>query len=107
MSGEDKRRLERFNLGLSSQISVGTGLDQEIINILTRDISSDGAYFHTEVPLPVGTAVKIDLIISLDELKKIESRKALIKVSGEVVRSENKGMAICFEKDYKIMPIDD
>jgi hypothetical protein len=107
MPGEDKRRLERFNLGLPSQVSVGTGLDQEIIDLFTRDISSDGAYFHTDAPLPVGTAVKIDLIISLDELKKIESRKALIKVSGEVVRSENKGMAICFEKDYKIIPIDD
>jgi len=107
MSGEDKRRLERFNLELPSQVSVVTGLDQQIIDLLTRDISSDGAYFHTEVPLPVGTAVKIDLIISLDELKKIESRKALIKVSGEVVRSENKGMAICFNNYYKIIPIDD
>lgn len=107
MSGEDKRRLERFNLGLPSQISVGTGPDQQNIDLFTRDISSGGAYFHTEAPLPVGTVVKIDLVISLDELKKIESRKALIKVSGEVVRSENKGMAICFEKDYKIIPIDD
>ena len=107
MSGADKRRLERFNLGLPSQISVGTGRDQQNIDLFTRDISSGGAYFHTEVPLPVGTTVKIDLVISLDELKKIESRKALIKVSGEVVRSENEGMAICFSKDYKITPIDD
>ncbi len=107
MSGADNRRLERFNLGLPSQILVGVGRDQQIIDLFTRDISSDGAFFHTEIPLPVGTAVKIDLVISLEELKKIESRKALIKVSGEVVRSEDKGMAICFDKDYKITPIDD
>jgi hypothetical protein len=107
MSGDDRRRLERFNLGLPSQLSVDSGPNQQVLDLLTRDISSDGAYFHTELPLPIGTEVKIDLIISLDELKKLESRKALIKVSGEVVRSEKNGMAICFDKDYKITPIDD
>ena len=107
MSLEEKRMLERFNLGLPSQLTVGEGEDQQIHDLLTRDISSDGAYFHTDLPLPVGTFVRIDLVISLDELKKLESRKTLIKVSGSVIRSEEKGMAVGFDKDYHIRPISD
>jgi len=101
----DKRRLERFDLELPATIELLTS-DQEksLVNLLTANISSGGAYFHTPQPLPKGTQVKIDLVLPLDKLRKLkdEHKQAYIKVTGTVLRSESEGMAICFEEDYQI-----
>jgi len=101
----DKRRLERFDLELPATIELMTS-DQEksLVNLLTTNISSGGAYFYTPQPLPKGTQVKIDLVLPLDKLRKLkdECKQAYIKVTGTVLRSESEGMAICFEEDYQI-----
>ena len=101
----DKRRLERFDLELPATIELLTS-DQEksLVNLLTTNISSGGAYFHTTQPLPKGTQVKIDLVLPLDKLRKLkdECKQAYIKVTGTVLRSGLEGMAICFEEDYQI-----
>lgn len=105
---ENSRRLQRYSLKLPATlkiISEAEQHDQEIINLLTSDICSGGAYFQTEQPLPEGTSVKLDLILSIEELKKLESKHALIKVTGKVIRTEPTGMAICFEGDYTIKPV--
>jgi len=102
---KEKRRLERFDLELPATIELLTP-DQEksLINLLTSNICSGGAYFHTTQPLPEGTQVKIDLVLPLDKLRKLkkEHKKAYIKVTGRVLRSELEGMAICFDEDYQI-----
>ena len=101
----DKRTLERFDLELPATIELLTS-DQEksLVNLLTTNISSGGAYFHTPQPLPEGTQVKIDLVLPIDKLRKLkdEHKQAYIKVTGTVLRSESEGMAICFEEDYQI-----
>ena len=101
----DKRKLERFDLELPATIELLTS-DQEksLLNLLTTNISSGGAYFHTTQPLPEATQVKIDLVLPLDKLRKLkdEHNQAYIKVTGTVLRSESEGMAICFEEDYQI-----
>ena len=106
---ERKRNLERFDLRCPATITVISGDDEhqnELKNLLTKNICSGGAYFHTDQPLAEGTPVKIDLFLRIDELKKLDSRQAQIKVQGEVVRSESGGMAICFKDNYSIKPID-
>ena len=101
----DKRTLERFDLELPATIELLTS-DQEksLVNLLTTNISSGGAYFHTPQPLPKGTQVKIDLVLPLDKLRKLkdEHKQAYIKVTGTVLRSESEGVAICFDEDYQI-----
>ena len=101
----DKRRLERFDLELPATIELLTS-DQEksLVNLLTTNISSGGAYFHTPQPLPKGTQVKIDLVLPLDKLRKLkdEHKQVYIKVTGTVLRSESEGMAIFFDEDYQI-----
>lgn len=100
-----KRSLERFDLELPATIELLTP-DQEhrLLNLLTTNICSGGAYFHTTQPLPEGTQVKIDLVLPLDKLRKLkdEHKQAYIKVTGTVLRSESEGMAICFDEDYQI-----
>jgi len=101
----EKRRLERFDLELPTTIELLTS-DQEksLLNLLTTNICSGGAYFHTTQPLPNGTQVKIDLVLPLDKLRKLkdEHKQAYIKVTGTVLRSESEGMAIFFDEDYQI-----
>jgi len=101
----EKRRLERFDLVLPAEIEfINEHHDERMINLLTANICSGGAYFHTNQPLPAGTQVKIDLVLPLDKLRKLkkEHKKAFIKVRGKVLRTESEGMAICFDKDYQI-----
>ncbi len=96
----------RFDLEIPATIELLTpDQEREILNLLTSNMCSGGAYFHTTKPLPEGTQVKIDLVLQLDRLKRLKEayRQAYIKVTGEVLRSESEGMAICFDADYQIM----
>ena len=105
---KEKRKLERFDLELPATIQFLTpGQEKSLLNLLTTNISSGGAYFHTPQPLPKGTPVKIDLILPLGRLKKLkdDSKQAYIKVTGTVLRSESEGMAICFDQDYQLVGV--
>ena len=103
----EKRKLERFDLKIPAKIEVKTSdKGEEVLNLLTSDISSGGAFFKTDRLLPEGTKVTIDLTLPIDKMKKIRTdfQKALLEVTGTVLRSESQGMAICFDKDYLIHP---
>jgi len=102
---KDRRKLERFNLKLRGEITVKTP-DQmkRVFHFRTRDISSGGAFFYGVDPLPEGTPVQINLILSIDKLKKLMGAQAHVEISGIVKRSEPSGMAICFHRDYQMMP---
>jgi hypothetical protein len=103
---ENKRRLERFDLKLPATIEfINVDHKGRLLNLMTTNICSGGAFFHTTQPLPQGTQVKIDLVLPLDRLRKLkeEFKKAYIKVKGKVLRAESEGMAICFDEDYQIM----
>ncbi len=105
---KEKRKLERFDLEMPARIEVtNSGRKKETFDFLTSNICSGGAFFHTPQPLPEGTQVRLDLVLPLDKLKKLKNdvKQAYIKVTGTVLRSESKGMAICFNEDYKIMPL--
>ncbi len=108
---EEKRGLERFNLEIPARIRTNfSSKEEETIDMLTSDISSGGAFFHTIKPLAEGTDVKIDLILPIAELcRKLdkgggEYQRAFIKISGKVIRAESRGMAIVFNEDYDISP---
>ena len=105
MTELEQRKFERFDLELATGIEVATS-DQEnekkILNLVTKDICSGGAFFYTTNPLPEGTEVKIELVLDLDKLKKLTGERAFICAKGTVLRTESEGMAICFDKNYKI-----
>ena len=103
---EEKRRLERYDLRLPAKIDALTSDEgTEVLNLMTSDVCAGGAFFHTTEPLPEGTEVKIDLVLPLDKLEvKDDYTHAFINVTGTVIRSDPKGMAICFKKGYRIRP---
>ena len=105
---KERRRLGRFRLEIPAKVEVlSSELEREGRDLKTSNISSGGAFFHTKEPLPEGTEVKIDLILPLEKLKQLKNdhKQAYIKVSGKVLRSESKGMAISFDQNYVIRPL--
>ncbi|MBW2061985.1 MAG: PilZ domain-containing protein [Deltaproteobacteria bacterium] len=105
---EEKRKLERFALEVPAAVQVVSGANDrrnELLNLLTENICAGGAYFYTDKPLPEQTIVNIDLVLSIERLKKIQGKQAYIKVTGQVIRAEPDGMAICFDPDYSIKPV--
>jgi hypothetical protein len=100
----EKRSVKRFELDLKAFVSESDNVNEsEAFVMQTRDVSSNGVYLFTGKALAVGTRVKVEMILALDELKKLGG-KALIKTSGKVLRRESHGMAICFDGQSRIVP---
>ncbi len=105
---KERRKLGRFRLEIPANIEmIGSEWGKARRHLRTSNISSGGAFFHTEQPLPEGTPVKIDLILPLEKLKQLKNdhKQAYIKVTGKVLRAELKGMAISFDPSYVIRPL--
>ena len=101
----EKRKIERFDLELPALLSMkDEGGNQRPAEFMTRNICSGGAFFKTHDPLPVGTELKMDLIIPLDKFNITGARKSRIDLSGSVIRVGKHGMAVCFDKRYRIIP---
>jgi len=102
---EERREFERFDLELPGRVEVeATGQKDEPSSLKTSNISAGGAFFHTERPLSEGTRLCLNLILVVEKLKKLTGSQCQIKVNGTVVRFEEKGMAIRFQRDYEMMP---
>ena len=102
----NRRKLERFDLQLQALVSTDKGeCDPETMRLFTTNISSSGAFLRSDHPIPVGTKVKLEFVLTLDELKKVKGKRTLIEVSGEVIRNGSQGMAVCFSEDCKISSI--
>ena len=68
--------------------------------LLTRDISSAGAFVLTEVLLPVGSAVQVQFVLRSRAGTTRPARTAWVKVKGEVVRVDRDGVAIRFAPGF-------
>ena len=104
----EKRKLERFHLEVPAKVEV-METDQEVglHDLVTSDISSGGAFFHTTTPLPIGTEVKIGLALPLDKFKAFvrDYKEVYVVVTGRVLRSGSAGMAVVFNQDYRFRPL--
>lgn len=104
----EHRRFERFDLGLASRITVKgrkRTSGKEPLDLTTENISSGGAFFHTDQSLPEGTEVVIDIILPLERLKKMKGTHARVNVEGVVLRAGEEGMAIRFNRNFNILPV--
>jgi len=101
---KERREFERFDLELPARVEVeATGQKEEPSSLKTSNISAGGAFFHTARPLSEGTRLLLNLILVVEKLKKLTGSQCQINVNGTVVRSEERGMAIRFQRDYSMM----
>ena len=102
----EKRKVERFDLQLEAFVSSpGATARSDTDSLVTRDISMNGVFLITSEPLPVGSKVSVDMILTLGGKKVQDSQKAWIKASGKVLRTDKEGMAVGFDDKSRILPI--
>ncbi len=102
----EKRKVERFNLQLEAFISLpGEAGQADAGNLMTRDVSMNGAFLVTDAPLPVGSKVNVDMVLTLAGKEKQNTQQAWIKASGKVLRADNQGMAVAFDDRSRILPL--
>jgi hypothetical protein len=105
MNESDRRKMERFSLELPAYLSlVDRKENPKPPELITSNVCSGGAYFKTEKPLTIGIDVKLAVILPLDKFKNEKGKISIIDVSGSVIRTDQQGMAICFDKKYRILP---
>jgi hypothetical protein len=109
MKWKEKRKLERFVLELPAQISSMSSNVEDKIEVETSNICSGGAFFKMLRPLPVGTAVRITLHLSLSRFDSLKDycRSSQIQMTGKVSRCEQSGMSVLFDTEYQIHPFTD
>jgi hypothetical protein len=102
----EKRKVERFDLELEAFVSLPGETDpSDMGKLVTRDVSMNGVYLVTDAPLPVGSKVNVDMILTLGGRKKQNAQQAWIKASGKVLRTDNQGMAVSFDDQSRILPL--
>ena len=106
MEALERRRVERFEMEVPAIIRV-TQPEESTLELVTTNVCSGGAFFHTPQPLPEGTDVQIDLVLNLEKLKTLKesNKQVYVELKGTVIRTESEGMSICFNQDYQFRPL--
>ena len=100
----EKRKVERFELHIEALCKVHDDeIGDKTHTLLTDNISSEGAFLRTTNPFPVGTNIDLNFLLSQEELSNnTNDQKINIWTSGKVIRTDEMGMAVEFEKLYKV-----
>ena len=110
MQRADMRSVERFAFEVPARVRrVPSQSEPETdiaeMDLLTRDISSGGAFIKSGQPVQVGTEITVNLVLPLDKFKALENADNVqINVSGRVIRAESGGFGVCFGDNYEIKP---
>ena len=106
MAEIERRKMERFSLEVPAMLSIADKSEQPMaFEVMTDNICAGGAFFITDKHMSVGTDVKMDLILSLKVNNNIEDKKTHIDITGRVIRADERGVAVCFDKKYNISPL--
>jgi len=100
----EKRSVERFDLEIETLLHVRNEAITDIPPVLfSRDISCAGVFLVTDNPLPIGTSLDLNLLLSTHELgNKPKDERINLSTSGRVIRTDEQGMAVEFDKLFKI-----
>ena len=105
----EKRKMDRYALRLPATIRVMSNEDDngsQTYEVMTSDVSAGGAFFETETPLAEGTQIKVRMVLSIESIKKMTGKQAVVNVSGHVLRVGHKGIAVCFNPNYRMTPLE-
>ena len=98
----ERRTIQRFQLQLPANLVADIGRDTPVtVEMMTRDISSSGAFCCGEADFPVG--MPLNCQISLQPNNNSPGKNGVIYVDGVVVRAETDGVAIKFDSRHTIV----
>jgi hypothetical protein len=93
----DRRRLQRYDLNIPAVIiDIPDIQESPEVMLMTRDISSSGAFFDTPQPLSPGTMLGLELRFPARDYPG-----GRVQLHGTVVRSTPTGMAVSFDDDCR------
>lgn len=118
MSGAERRVYERFSMQIQTKVTAETLSGKTpMMEFLTANISAGGAFIETDHPLPLVSKVRLEFLLSLDDLKALKfilsletlkswkGKRVWVSASGIVARCEANGMGIMFDENYQISPM--
>ncbi len=100
----EKRQFERFDIQVPAVVKIpGDNGNTVKLDLKTHNLSAGGTFVKLGESLSLGCEVKIDIMLSFEELKTpIDPLGSLIlSTTGRVVRSDPNGVAICFNENYE------
>lgn len=104
-NGLDRRGFRRFDMKLPATITARghahNGSQYHLL--LTRDISHNGAYFNMMQPVCCEGPVQVEILLEVPTDCK-ECIYLYLVANGEVVRREDKGLAVVFSEDFMLKP---
>ena len=119
MSGKERRLHERYSIQIQTKMTAETLSGKTpMMEFLTADISAGGAFIQTDHPLPLVSKVRLEFllsledlqslkfVLSLDTLKSWKGKRVWVSASGIVTRTASDGMGIMFDDNYQISPMD-
>lgn len=101
---KDRRSLVRYTLEVPVRVEIlKESGEREILQLQSKDISSAGAFFYSSRSLPEGK-LSMEIVLNVNTLKQIigEHGDVRVKLSGTVVRVDPEGVAVRFDKKYRI-----
>jgi len=102
---KERRQFERFTIPLPVRLETITLDQNKVLDLETRDISASGTFITTLTSFPKGTGFIMDFTIPSDNIKEFKYVKSLRNLTGTMVRSTSKGVAIHFDRECYIMSL--
>lgn len=114
----ERRRGERFSLELQARVTYRHSDQSPLVETVSADISDGGAFLQTDYPFHMASKIQVEFLVGLEDLKRlrfilsVESLRALgrdstlwVKTTAVVIRQNDQGIAVIFDKDYTITPM--
>ena len=102
---QERRALERFSLRLPAKMELLSAEKHVVYDLVTTNISANGAYFPMVSPISTDTRVRVTLTISSEFLKRITDCQGVLILDGTVVRTERKGIAVRFDENNSSLAV--
>jgi hypothetical protein len=107
MKPSEKRKMERYRLEVPARMTIHGAVksEEEPLEVKTKDVCANGAFLTTDCRVAVGACVDVCLLLSFEGKSIGSTKRSQVEVKGTVVRWEADGMAVQFEKQYRIVAI--
>ena len=102
----DQRTQQRFPLKLKALVSRNTpNQPDDSIEVLTKDISCQGAYLEMDNPLMNGSEISLQLFLPISEMGYSLEHGPVITASGAIVRHGADGVGVQFDTEAVLSAI--
>ncbi len=95
-------------MSIPATVFVSDGVLEEVLVAETENISSRGTLLHTDARVPEGVKVEVELYLPADKWLALlgPTERVRVTVRGKVVRTQRDGLAVEFDRNYRIQSFD-